>query len=106
MLVTWDQVANATYVAMGSRAAPAYRTLTLDSGTLVDLDEYDVVVGVEIINPYRTLPVGKVLDLHVPVADREALERYLRALSSGSASVTTTAGATSTLVDLRLGARI
>jgi uncharacterized protein YuzE len=90
MLVTWDQTANAMYLAMGSEAAPAHRTIQLDSGTLVDLDEYEVIVGVEIINPFRALPTSEILSMHVPVSDREALERYLQGLAGQSAAVSTT----------------
>jgi uncharacterized protein YuzE len=93
MLVTWDQTADAMYLAMGAEAAPAHRTVELDSGTLVDLDRFDVVVGVEVINPRRALPVGDILAMHIPAADRPALQRYLQALSGASADLSAT-GAT------------
>jgi hypothetical protein len=86
---------------MGSEARPAHRTVQLDSGTLVDLGRFDVVVGVEVINPRRVLPVGEILAMHVPAADRLALERYLQALSGVSANL----GATGTSSSVRVGAR-
>ena len=89
MLVTWDQTANAMYLAMGSEAKPAHRTVELDSGTIIDLEGFDVVVGVEIINPRRALPARDILAMHVPAADRLALERYLQALSGVSADLST-----------------
>ena len=102
MVVTWDQTANAMYLAMGSEARSAHRTVQLDSGTLVDLDSFDVVVGVEVINPRRVLPVGEILGMHVPAADRLALERYLQTLSGVSADLGATGTSSSSV---RVGAR-
>ncbi|WP_396229838.1 DUF2283 domain-containing protein, partial [Frankia sp. CpI1-P] len=92
MLVTWDQTANAIYLAMGETAQSASRTVQLDSGTLVDVDGFDVVVGIEIINPYRALPTSDIMAMHIPATDRSALERYLRGLSGQSAEISSTPG--------------
>lgn len=90
MLVTQDSKANAMYLAVGEGARVVDRTVELDAGTLVDFDKSDVVIGVEILDPLRVLPVREILDLHVPEQEREELRQYLLTLSGERALVTGT----------------
>ena len=54
-----DLNANALYVYVTD--LPTVRTEQLDSGTLVDLAEGDVLVGIEVLNPARPWPIGDIL---------------------------------------------
>lgn len=55
----YDPEADALYVKLSdSRVA---RTLGVDSGTLVDLDDTDALVGIEVIRPERPWPLEEIL---------------------------------------------
>lgn len=49
MKVTFDALASAAYIELSG--APVVRTKDLSGTVMVDLDAYDVVVGVELLNP-------------------------------------------------------
>lgn len=55
-----DMNANALYMHVTD--LPVARTEQLDAGTLVDLAEDDVVVGIEVIAPARSWPVAEVIE--------------------------------------------
>lgn len=49
MKTTFDSLANAAYIKLSEN--PVARTRELSEDVMVDLDEYDIVVGVELLNP-------------------------------------------------------
>jgi uncharacterized protein YuzE len=75
MKLTWDQEADALYVRfLDAGTEGVSRTEQLDPGTLVDLDRFGHVVGIEVIRPARFWPLHEVLGrFEVPEADRLSL---------------------------------
>ncbi|WP_062521674.1 DUF2283 domain-containing protein [Demequina silvatica] len=70
--VTVDFSANAAYLTLTNNAVEETRELT--DSVLVDLDEFSVVVGVEVLNLAAPLPVATLVrDFHVPEAALELL---------------------------------
>lgn len=52
MKLTYDETADALYVRLSDAAVS--RTEQLEPGTLVDLDRFGALVGLEVIRPART----------------------------------------------------
>jgi uncharacterized protein YuzE len=78
MKVHYDQTADALYITL-AEDTPVSRTVQIDSGTLVDLDRFGHVRGIEVIRPGRTWPLDEILS-RFPVAEVDAhLLRELQA---------------------------
>jgi uncharacterized protein YuzE len=60
MKVEYDQQADALYIAL-AREIRAARTVQVDPGTLVDLDDNGQLLGVEVIRPARSWPLDEIL---------------------------------------------
>lgn len=74
MRLTWDQDADALYVKLHDETERVSRTEQLDAGTLVDLDRFGRVLGIEIIRPARSWPLEEVLSrFDLPEPDQRAL---------------------------------
>jgi uncharacterized protein YuzE len=74
----YDQVADALYITL--RDGEVARTLQLDPGTLVDVDQHGVPVGVEVLHPARDWPETQLLEAGV---DRGSLELMLQLRGGG-----------------------
>lgn len=59
ILQSYDLDADALYIKLADR--PIARTAQLDAGTLADLDDQGVLVGIEIIQPQRAWPLDSIL---------------------------------------------
>jgi uncharacterized protein YuzE len=74
MKTAYDQDADALYVALLDEDEPVSRSVELDEGTLVDLDRFGHVIGIEVIRPARSWPLDEVLSrFSVNDSDRRAL---------------------------------
>lgn len=60
MKVAYDQQADVLYIELWS--AEVARTIQIDRGTLVDLDQDGQLIGVELIRPARPWPIEAILD--------------------------------------------
>jgi uncharacterized protein YuzE len=60
MLLDFDTTAQALDISLSDAAVA--RTVEIDSGTLVDLDEGGRVVSIEVIHPSRQWPLGEILE--------------------------------------------
>ena len=56
---TYDLDADALYITVTD--ARVARTVEIDRGTLVDVDAAGGVVGIEVISPERSWPIGEIL---------------------------------------------
>ena len=79
MKVQYDQAAGVLYITL-AEGAQVSRTVQVDAGTLVDLDRFGSVRGIEVIRPGRTWPLDEILS-RFSVADADA--HLLRELQSG-----------------------
>lgn len=71
----YDLDANALYVRLTDRAVA--RTVQIDEGTLVDLDDSGAVVGIEVIQPERVWPLNEILDSYnIPADQASELRAY------------------------------
>ncbi len=78
MKLTWDQDADALYVSfLDDDDEAVSRTEQLDVGTLVDLDRFGHVLGIEVLRPARSWPLEEVLS-RFDMAEVD--ERALRAM--------------------------
>lgn len=88
--ITIDQSVNAAYI--GLTGAKIARTVEVNPSCLVDLDAYDCVVGVELLDP-RGATLSEIQELvHVHSEDVEVLEQALQMIPSyamSSVSLTT-----------------
>ena len=57
---SYDLDAGALYITMTDRKVA--RTVEIDAGTLVDLDDTGSVVGIEVIAPQRAWPIRQIID--------------------------------------------
>lgn len=72
---TFDFDANALYVRLSDH--PVARTVEIDKGTLVDLDDTGAVVGIEVIQPQRTWPLNEILGrFQIPADQANELRAY------------------------------
>jgi uncharacterized protein YuzE len=72
---SYDLDANALYITVTD--LPIARTTQIDPGTLVDLDADGGVVGIEVISPERSWPLGEILArFGVGSEDAGQLEAY------------------------------
>lgn len=55
MKFEYDQEADALYIRLGTGLVD--RTISIETGTLADVDEHGALVGIEVIRPARPLPV-------------------------------------------------
>jgi uncharacterized protein YuzE len=79
MKVQYDQAADALYITLAEDAQVS-RTVQIDAGTLVDLDRFGNVRGIEVVRPGRTWPLDEILSrFSIAQAD----EQLLRELQSG-----------------------
>lgn len=58
----FDFNANALYLGLRDAEVPVERTIEVDTGTMVDLDEAGTVVGIEVLNPARQWPLRDIID--------------------------------------------
>lgn len=72
----YDRDADALAISILSDRIVA-RTLEIDPGTLVDLDEHGGLVAIEVIRPNRRWPVDEILDRFDVPDDAEAMLRSL-----------------------------
>lgn len=79
MKVQYDQAADAVYITLAEDAQVS-RTVQIDAGTLVDLDRFGNVRGIEVVRPGRTWPLDEILS-RFSIA--EADTTLLRELQSG-----------------------
>lgn len=77
MKLTWDPDSDALYVRFLDDDEAVSRTEQLDTGTLVDLDRFGRVLGIEVLRPARSWPLEEVLS-KFDIAEVD--ERALRAM--------------------------
>jgi uncharacterized protein YuzE len=77
--MTYDNDGDALYIRFTDETVS--RTVEVDSGTLVDLDDSGELIGVEVLRPARAWPLQEVLTrFPAPAEDRALLEAlFLRA---------------------------
>jgi uncharacterized protein YuzE len=80
MTLTYDQEADALAIELVDGALVA-RTVQVDPGTLVDVDQDGVAIAIEVIHPARSWPLEAIVDDFRLAADDAAM---LRALWSDS----------------------
>lgn len=61
MLVTYDSDADALYVYL-QRSTPVARSVLVDEGRVVDLDESGGVVGIEILEPSNGVDLTDIIE--------------------------------------------
>jgi uncharacterized protein YuzE len=61
MKLTWDSEADALYLTLRGDEEPISRTEELDAGTLVDVDRFGHVIGIEVLRPAREWPLEDIL---------------------------------------------
>jgi uncharacterized protein YuzE len=64
---SFDIDADALYIELHSRAVA--RTVQIDSGTLVDLDDAGQLLGIEVIHPQRSWPLHAIIERFGVTAD-------------------------------------
>ena len=82
MKVEYDQAADALYITLAEDLQVS-RTVQIDTGTLVDLDRFGHVRGIEVLRPGRAWPLDEILR-RFPVGEADA--HLLRELDSGTQS--------------------
>lgn len=60
MRISFDEEAGALYVTLSEGIVA--RTVTVDAGTLVDVDERGNAVGIEVVRPAREWPVDAIAE--------------------------------------------
>jgi len=81
--VSIDYEADAAYLTLTSKAVA--RTCKLTDDVLVDLDEFDMVVGVELLSLAALLPVDQLItEFHVPSERLELFRETRRASVIGN----------------------
>ena len=60
MEMTYDQSVDALYIRISGNE-PVARSEQLDAGTLVDLDRFGRVLGIEVLTPARDWPLDQVV---------------------------------------------
>lgn len=60
MKFEYDYEADALYIRVSGGMVD--RTISIETGTLVDVDTHGEVVGIEVIRPARPLPVDQLVD--------------------------------------------
>lgn len=58
MMFSYDYDADALYIEIAD--SPVANTRQLDEGTMVDLDAYGEIVGIEVLQPARDLPLEEI----------------------------------------------
>jgi uncharacterized protein YuzE len=66
MKVQYDQAADALYITL-AEGVQVSRTVQIDAGTLVDLDRFGNVRGIEVVRPGRTWPLDEILSRFSPL---------------------------------------
>lgn len=76
MKISFDAMVNAAYIEFSD--APVARTKEFDDEVMIDLDEYDVVVGIEFLNPGTAPCASEITKVyHVKKADEVYLDKML-----------------------------
>lgn len=60
MRISYDQTVDAVYVELS--ASEVARTVEIDPGTMVDLDRFGALVGIEVLSPARPWPLEAILE--------------------------------------------
>ena len=77
MRFDYDESADALYIAVqDDDTSIVARTLEIDRGTLVDVDERGMILGVEVIRPARAWPVEQVLAQFALPSDADRTLRH------------------------------
>ena len=72
-----DLEADALYITL--REGDAARTVELDSGTLVDVDDDGTPLGLEVIHPHRDWPLDAFIrQFNIPLEQENALRVHAR----------------------------
>ena len=79
--ITYDHTVDALYIAL--RDGAVARTVEVDSGTLVDVDEHGDLVGIEVLTPSRAWPIDEVAARFGPLNEPD--EAVLRQMWKGNA---------------------
>jgi uncharacterized protein YuzE len=94
-----DRNVNAAYVTVS--AEPVFRSVQVTEDVLVDLDRFDVVVGVEVLSLAAELPVDRLMaEFHVHSEVIAALRR-VRPSVGGFLSLTQSAEGSSSSAELQ-----
>jgi len=64
MRFDYDESADALYIAVSDDESHVARTVQIDTGTLVDVDEKGSVVGIEVLRPARDWPMQEIIDTY------------------------------------------
>ncbi len=60
MEMTYDQSVDALYIRLAGDQ-PVARSEQIDAGTLVDLDRFGHVLGIEVLHPARDWPLDEII---------------------------------------------
>lgn len=62
MRISYSEAGDALYIRMSDAGdVLVSRTVQMDSGTMVDLDRFGKLVGIEVLRPARTWPLDEIL---------------------------------------------
>lgn len=89
MQIRYDADADALYVQLQvAPELPVSRTRQYDEGTLVDLDRFGNLIGIEVLQPARAWPLDAILENHAVSKDDQKILRDLRDKFSFARSTT------------------
>lgn len=79
MRIEYDQTADALYIRLVDGETIVSRTEQVDAGTLVDLDEHGMPLGIEVIRPARPVPIHEIAArFHITQAAIDVLAEWWR----------------------------
>lgn len=84
MKITYDVWANAAYIELSDRDVA--RTVDVTDSVMIDLDEFDVAVGIELLDPETVPNLAEIMrHYHVPEDKMRELEDIVRRVNYGEA---------------------
>ena len=95
VIVEIDTVAQAAYIRLSNNAVA--RTVEVTEEIMVDLDEFDMATGIEILDVHADIPLTTISEkCHIREEVREILQRALPSLRSNIANPLNARGDTDT----------
>ena len=73
MKIGVDTTADAMYIELADRSGKVARTVSIDDGTMCDLDEAGNLLGIEVIDAARCWPLAEILARYEVRPDDQAM---------------------------------
>ena len=73
MKIGVDTTADAMYIELADRSGKVARTVSIDDGTMCDLDAEGHLLGIEVIGPGRFWPLAEILARYEVSRDDQAM---------------------------------